>query len=63
MTRSYGTRPQSGKQARTSLALLLAGCTPERLAGFTAAALVRWHNVPLPEAERMLADALSKRLP
>lgn len=52
----------SSKRAAASLAMLLAGCTAERLAGFTAAALSAAYNAPPAKAEEMLARARQGRL-
>jgi hypothetical protein len=52
----------SRKSGRAHLAMLLAGCRAEQLNGFTAAGLASTHNVPVAEAERMLAQARQGRL-
>lgn len=57
----YPKRRVSRPKAETTLALLLSGCTPERLAGFTAQGLAASYNVPLPRVEAMLADVRRRR--
>jgi hypothetical protein len=37
--------------------MLLAGCTPERLASFTVEGLAGSYNVPVSTVEKMLAQA------
>ena len=59
--RSYGTKNVSRKRARAALSMLLAGCTNERLAGFTAAGLAASYNVSPAKAEEMLAAARKAR--
>ena len=57
----YPNAHLSQKQARASLAMLLNGCTVERLAGFTAAHLAATYNVPAGTVETMLRDAREGR--
>lgn len=57
MIRGRGTKSQTRKQATTALVNLLYGCTPERLAGFTAASLSASYNVPVAQAEELLMRA------
>jgi hypothetical protein len=52
----------SGKCAKQALVSLLYGCTPERLASFTAQGLAASYRVPIAEAERMLAKARQGRM-
>jgi hypothetical protein len=52
----------SKKRAAAALAMLLTGCTKERLAGFTAASLVASYNVSLETAQRMLSAARQESL-
>jgi hypothetical protein len=52
----------SKKSAASALTQLLCGCTPERLAGFTAASLAGSYNVPIDKAEALLARARQGRL-
>jgi hypothetical protein len=56
------TSQLSGNKAKAALAQLLAGCTKERLAGFTAASLSASYNVPHDKAEELLARARQGRL-
>jgi hypothetical protein len=51
----------SRKQAESALAMLLAGCVDERLAGFTPESLSGSYNVPKERAAAMLADARRRR--
>ncbi len=60
MTRSYPSRI-SRKNAAQSLALLLHGCTPERLRSFTVEELTKTHKVRRDQAEQMLAQARAGR--
>jgi hypothetical protein len=60
MTRRYRSRI-SKRSADMQLTLLLAGCTDERLRGFTAASLSASYNVSLAVAEAKLAAARSGR--
>lgn len=55
--RGWGSKSISQTRAATALTQLLCGCTPERLASFTAAGLAGSYNVPLPQVEAMLAKA------
>lgn len=59
--RSYGTKALSKPKATMALAQLLYGCTPERLASFTAQGLSAAYNVPPATAERMLGEARGRR--
>jgi hypothetical protein len=56
------TSSLSCRKAQSALAQLLYGCKPQRLADFTAAGLSASYNVPVAEAERMLARARQGRL-
>ena len=51
----------SSKRAEAALSMLLTGCTAERLAGFTAAALAGSYNVKIEIVERMLQGARRSR--
>jgi hypothetical protein len=57
-----GTKQLSRKRATGALAMLLSGCTQERLAGFTAASLASSYNVPLAKAAELLDRARQGRL-
>jgi hypothetical protein len=59
--RSYGTRKQSGAQAKRALTNLLAFCTRERLAGFTPEGLAAMFNVSPQVAGEMLERARARR--
>lgn len=59
--RSYPSRI-SAKQAKQALTQLLYGCTPERLAGFTAQGLAASWNVPITEVAEQLERAKKARL-
>ena len=59
--RSYGTKALSKPKATMMLTQLLYGCTPERLASFTAEGLSGSYNVPLATVERMLGEARGRR--
>lgn len=48
--------------ARTHLALLLSGCTLERLRTFTAEGLAASHKVPLVECQAALEAAVGRRM-
>jgi hypothetical protein len=61
MTSRYPSRI-SKRSADMQLTLLLTGCTAERLAGFTAAALAASYRVPLAIAEKKLTAAREGRL-
>jgi hypothetical protein len=52
----------SKANATAALTRLLYGCTPERLAGFTAQYLAASYAVPLDKAEQMLSAARQGRL-
>jgi hypothetical protein len=56
------TSQLSSKRAKAALQQLLCACRDDRLAGFTAAGLAGSYNVPIAEAERMLAQARQGRL-
>jgi hypothetical protein len=45
----------SAANARSVVAMLIAGATPERRAAFTAEELARSYRVPVKEIERMLS--------
>ena len=51
----------SRKKAEVAVTMLLAGCTDERLAGFTAESLAASYNVAASDVARMLADARRRR--
>lgn len=55
--RRYPKAHLSSKRAKAAVAMLLSGCTAERLSGFTAAGLSASYNVPLEAAGQMLAEA------
>lgn len=59
--RRGGSSHISRRSARASLALLLSGCTKERLAEFTPERLTTQFNVTLKTAEEMLSEARAKR--
>jgi hypothetical protein len=59
--RSYPKPLLSQKRAAYALTSLLYGCTPERLAGFTAEELACSYNVPVATVEQMLAGARKAR--
>jgi hypothetical protein len=59
--RSYGTRKQSGAQAKRALTNLLAFCTAEMLPSFTAAGLAAMFNVSPQVAGEMLDRARARR--
>lgn len=52
---------ESATSARMRLAMLLSGCTEERLRGFTAQQLAATHRVRLSEAEMALRQARQDR--
>lgn len=54
MSRSGGI---SQTRAKAALAMLLAACSRDKLASFTAAGLAGSYNVPIADAEKMLARA------
>lgn len=58
--RTYPSRI-SKRSAEVALTNLLYGCTGERLAGFTAAALAAAYNVPAAICEAMLVRARDGR--
>jgi hypothetical protein len=58
----HRTSSMTAKRAKAALSMLLAGCTAERLAGFTAAGLSSSYNVSIAEAEKMLAATRQGRL-
>jgi hypothetical protein len=58
----HRTSSLSSKRAKAALQQLLTGCREERLAGFTAAGLASSYNVPVAEAEKMLARARQGRM-
>lgn len=60
--RSYPKANLSSRRARAALQMLLTGCAPERLAGFTAAGLSAAYNVPAKTVETMLAAARQGRM-
>lgn len=60
--RQWGTKKLSSKRAASAVAMLLSGCTAERLASFTGASLAAAYNVPPAKAEEMLAAAKEARL-
>jgi len=51
----------SAKGAKQALTQLLYGCTPERLAGFTAEGLARSYRVPIGEVAGLLERARRAR--
>jgi hypothetical protein len=61
MKRAYPAQHISRKSAVSSLTRLLAFCTLERLAGFTAAGLAAMFNVSREVAGEMLERARARR--
>jgi hypothetical protein len=55
--RRWGASQISSSRAKAALSMLLAGCTPERLASFTVEGLAVSYNVPVSTVEKMLARA------
>jgi len=51
----------SAKRAKQALCQLLYGCTPERLAGFTAEGLAASYRVPIGEVAGLLQRAKKGR--
>lgn len=62
MPRGRGSKKLSSKRAKASLALMLHGCTDERLASFTPQSLCSSWNVSLATVEQMLANARQGRM-
>lgn len=60
--RSYPKANLSSKRAKAALQMLLTGCAPDRLAGFTAASLASSYNVPIAEADKLLSAARQGRM-
>lgn len=52
---------ESGASAKARLAVLLACCTPERLASFSADSLAATHRVKFADVTQMLAQARDRR--
>lgn len=59
--RRYPKAHLSPNRAKAAVAMLLSGCTAERLAGFTAQSLAASYNVPVEYAAGMLAGARKGR--
>lgn len=59
--RTYPKAKLSAKRAKAAVAMLLGGCTDERLTGFTAQSLAASYNVPVDYAAAMLAGARKGR--
>lgn len=62
MTRRYQNAHLSRPKAEVVLQLLLAGCTDERLRGFTAQELAASYNVAPERVQAMLDEARAGRL-
>lgn len=57
----YPDKQLSVASARSQLSQLLAGCTDEKLAGFTADSLAKMYRVKMTDIEAMLHTARTAR--
>jgi hypothetical protein len=62
MSARWGTKQLSRKRAESAVVMLLTGCKPERLAGFTPASLAASYNITIERAEELLTRARQGRL-